>query len=643
VIATEDQFADGSKGRLREIDPFTFFSNVNRGITDANRIAVLAELKKELHLDAELPQEFTGVPVAVYAGWFFAMERERNKTDIPVLWDIAAAVRAGGPEQLSPELFASGLAIKAVALAKLTMGMFWLRPEAYLSLDRNMRAYLEARGIHASHVKDLAGYREVLNQVRSRLGGDFKQISYDAWVADKKPPPPPKPPTDPRNLPPKNLILYGPPGTGKTYRMLELAREHFTDAASAPETDETASPETIQQLPLWQVLALALADSGPVTVPELVSHPVVVAKREASTGKNFAAQTWGNLQSHTKDDCPHVRYTRRAEPLIFWKDERARWSVDKAILPEVIPDWTTLRPSDALKRVSRSKRYAFVTFHQSFSYEDFIEGIRPGLNEEEDLAFELTPGTFRRIVNQALNDPERRPHALFIDEINRGNIAKVFGELITLLEIDKRLGEANETVVQLPYSGESFSVPPNLWVIGSMNTADRSIALLDTALRRRFEFEELLPDSDVIRQQVGDNGVLDEVDVAGLLDALNERIEFLYGRDHTLGHSYFLGVGGLDDLKKIFLDRIIPMLQEYFYDDWEKVCLVLGCPPQGYGSANPKPLIERQVLTAKMLFGDGAGHLEDRRFRYAVSRDFKGASGPELRAYFQHILGSAGS
>jgi 5-methylcytosine-specific restriction endonuclease McrBC GTP-binding regulatory subunit McrB len=443
----------------------------------------------------------------------------------------------------------------------------------------------------------------------ARLGGNFKQISYDAWTAGRETPP--RPPTPPgpgpsNGLPPKNLILYGPPGTGKTYRMLELAAEHFTDAAAAPETEETASPETIQQLPLWQVLALALADSGPVTVPELVSHPVVVAKREASTGKNFAAQMWGNLQSHTKDDCPHVRYTRRAEPQIFWKDESARWSVDKEILPEVIPDWTTLRPSDAPKRVSRSKRYALVTFHQSFSYEDFIEGIRPGLNEEENLAFELAPGTFRRIVNQALNDPEHRPHVIFIDEINRGNIAKVFGELITLLEVDKRSGEANETVVQLPYSGESFSVPSNLWVIGSMNTADRSIALLDTALRRRFEFEELLPDSDVIRQQVGDNGVLDEVDVAGLLDALNERIEFLYGRNHTLGHSFFLGVGGLDDLKKIFLDRIIPLLQEYFYDDWEKVCLYWDARRRATGA--PIPATHRATGPWQRCFGDGVGH-----------------------------------
>jgi 5-methylcytosine-specific restriction protein B len=332
----------------------------------------------------------------------------------------------------------------------------------------------------------------------------------------------------------------------------------------------------------------------------------------------------------------NVGYQRRAEPQIFWKDEKSRWSVDDAMLPNVIENLEAF--GQGAESVAEANRFVFVTFHQSYSYEDFVEGIRPDVDDDEGIGYQVVPGVFRKIVSRAMKDEDGQPYAIFIDEINRANIAKVFGELITLLEEDKRQGGDNPTTVQLPYSGESFCVPGNLWVIGSMNTADRSIALLDSALRRRFEFRELMPDSDVIRENVGDNGVVDEVDVAGVFEKLNDRIEFLYGRDHTIGHSYFLGVENLDDLRAVFIDRVIPLLQEYFYEDWEKVCLVLACQAPAYGSSgNPHPVIERQVLAAKSIFGEGASQLEDRRFRYAVSRDFIAAKGDELRPYFENM------
>ena len=158
-----------------------------------------------------------------------------------------------------------------------------------------------------------------------------------------------------------------------------------------------------------------------------------------------------------------------------------------------------------------------------------------------------------------------KPFYLVIDEINRGNISKIFGELITLLEKNKRLGEEDEITTKLPYSNEEFGVPPNLYIIGTMNTSDKSIANLDIALRRRFGFVEMLPDLEAVK-----NETLKEI-----LGELNKRIEILLDKDHLIGHSFFMKKGE-EDLESIFKYEIVPLLEEYFYNDYEKIQLVLG-------------------------------------------------------------------
>ena len=213
---------------------------------------------------------------------------------------------------------------------------------------------------------------------------------------------------------------------------------------------------------------------------------------------------------------------------------------------------------------------AMVTFHQNYAYEDFIEGIRPVLRKG-GLAYKLRAGMFKRIAKAAKKNPDKR-FVLIIDEINRGNIAKIFGELITLIEDSRRLGQPDATQVTLPYSGKPLGVPDNLYLVGTMNTADRSIQLLDTALRRRFTFIEVMPNPE--HPLIG--GDVDGVDCRKMLAAMNERIAALLDREHQIGHTYLLEVNDIRKLSDAFRNRVLPLLQEYFFDDWAKIRLVLG-------------------------------------------------------------------
>lgn len=522
-----------------------------------------------------------------------------------------------------------------------------------------------------------------------------------------------------------NLILYGPPGTGKTYDTIRRAVEICDGTAPAKHEQSIERFHKLREEKRLEFVTFhqaygyedfveglrpvlqenepeqerdAIGDVRYECRPGVFKRLCLLAGISSTTSEGDSDVNWGNVriwkmslgnvndpeEAGIFDDCiaNHYLLLGYGGNLNF-EDCNSRQEIEEKLKPKIaeVPggDYTPYSPQavDALKLqmqvgdlvvVSdgnrRFRAIARVTGPYRFLKKEGYQQMRPVewlvvLNESlpretiYDKAFsQMTLYRLRNkdikldALRELISRPkgEQRNFVLIIDEINRGNIAKILGELITLLEEDKRLGAKNEMKVSLPYSGHQFGVPSNVYVIGTMNTADRSIAFLDVALRRRFRFVEMMPDPEVIRDVVGGQGTIDGVDIPDLLQAINKRIELLYDRDHQIGHSFFLDVKSLSDLRDVFCEKVIPLLQEYFYGDWSKICLVLGCPVtdgERVVQTNSQPLILAESLKAVNLLAGADESIED-KLSCSVNPAFANSkSSDELRTMFTAVAGKA--
>lgn len=402
---------------------------------------------------------------------------------------------------------------------------------------------------------------------------------------------------------PINIIYTGVAGTGKTYQLLQIAKA-YTDYL--PKTNNEALLGQLLQTLSWrEVVCLIFLDFQSkkqelVKVPEMVSHEFFVTKAAQNARENHLSNTaWAVLQTHSPTDSTTVISKNRASQAYFDKDNTGAWY----LLPESLPLLSELTQQLAeFQQAQRDnhagqaqnfsqQRFSMVSFHQAYGYEEFVEGIRPVMaaathasngqanhrqtninetnNSSSQMSYAIQNGAFLTLCQRAASNPEQR-YAMLIDEINRANVSRVFGELLSLIEPDKRAGMTNTMTVNLAYSGRPFSVPANVDIYATMNTQDHSLVPLDMALRRRFRFiecspqPELLPIINLKTDSEADHTTeaTETIDLAKLLMGLNHRITQMLGADAQLGHAFLWSVDNLEQLQSVLIEQIIPQLAQ---------------------------------------------------------------------------------
>lgn len=733
----------GNEVQLSTIDPFTFFFAIYKH-GESKCLDILQSLSEELGITA--PSGIFGIPhTDVRLVWDYLHEIDGNDPKIKTIW---ACFEKAVNHELTDDDFTAMLKIDGFGKPKLSQGLFLTDPDFYFNLDKQTTKYLSNKYSIGTNFTNYTEYMAVLKKIKEKTNMTFPEISYNAAQfayggastdsdTQKKQSSAAK-----QNgavvYPKLNQILYGPPGTGKTYnstnKAVEIADpvfmknnptrsditkrykelvdkgrivfttfhqsmsyEDFIEGIKPVTNDDNSISYDIEPGIFKRICTKAALpdqnnfDKAYTSLTESLSNMAEPLELKTQTGSTFGItlNSKENLSLHT--GIPLVkRATLTKDKLMtfitgigipaFYKDyyqgvidhmKKEHGLVvglihneidnsmdvsnhddsdhDKSVT--IVSDRGDLFDlayqqlvTDIQSRIDRGSRYMFDTKrgaqHEAISinadgsirikrlnakknaypvYRERLKDLFIQFPDVENLTIKehdlfmrknLLQGAsngptyiaillrLNKISNSIIGNysasavtasittpnkdkqdstPPKKPsptnYVLIIDEINRGNVSQIFGELITLIEPDKRSGMKEALEVTLPYSKEKFSVPPNLYIIGTMNTADRSVEALDTALRRRFSFTEMAPDYGLLKGKPNDY----ELDLGELLETINKRIEALLDKDHAIGHSYFLRVlSGECSLKDVFFNEIIPLLQEYFYGNYSRIELVLG-------------------------------------------------------------------